>query len=38
MTLEPGDAVIVPVGERHDIHNQSDEEATLLVVSAPSLR
>jgi mannose-6-phosphate isomerase-like protein (cupin superfamily) len=38
MPLEPGDAVIVPVGERHDIHNQSDEEATLLVVSAPSLR
>jgi quercetin dioxygenase-like cupin family protein len=36
--LEPGDVVIIPAGERHDIHNQSDEEATLLVVSAPSLR
>ncbi len=36
--LEPGDAVIIPAGERHDIHNRSDEKATLLVVSAPSLK
>ena len=36
--LKAGDAVIIPAGEGHDIHNQSDEVATVLVVSAPSLK
>jgi len=36
--LGPGDVVIIPAGEPHDIHNESDEEATLLVISAPALR
>jgi quercetin dioxygenase-like cupin family protein len=35
--LEPGDVVVIPAGERHDIHNQSDDVATVLVVSAPAL-
>jgi quercetin dioxygenase-like cupin family protein len=36
--LGPGDVVIIPAGEAHDIHNQSDDVATLLVISAPALR
>ena len=36
--LGPGDVVIIPAGETHDIHNESDDVATLLVISAPALR
>lgn len=36
--LEPGDVVVIPAGERHDINNQSDQVATVLVISAPALR
>lgn len=36
--LRPGDVVIIPAGEEHDIHNQSDAVATLLVISAPALK
>lgn len=35
--LGPGDVVIIPAREPHDIHNESDEVATLLVISAPAL-
>lgn len=36
--LRPGDVVIIPAGETHDIRNESDAAATLLVISAPALK
>lgn len=36
--LGPGDTAIIPAGEVHDVHNRTEEDATLLVISAPALR
>lgn len=36
--LRPLTAVTIPAGRPHRITNDSEEEATLLVVSAPALR
>ena len=36
--LGPGDVVIIPAGEIHEIRNESDDVATLLVISAPALK
>ncbi len=36
--LGSGDTAIIPAGEIHDVHNRTDEDATLLVISAPALR
>jgi len=38
VVLQPGDTAIIPAGETHDIRNRSQDEATLLVISAPALR
>lgn len=38
VALGPGDTAIIPAGEVHDVHNRTDEDVTLLVISAPALR
>jgi len=37
-TLGPGDAILIPAGTGHDLKNNGETVATLLVVSSPALR
>lgn len=36
--LGPGDAILIPAGTAHDLKNNGETVATLLVVSSPALR
>lgn len=37
-TLGPGDSIVIPAGVEHGLENQTEVDATLLVISCPALR